>query len=92
MLDWGFTPCVRMRTCIPPTHARASHASAQVLDWGFTELMPLSTLHSANHGYILDDTLQFTIQFERVTEGTAAGRNGRSTSSAAANRWPVRMD
>ena len=41
------------------THGELSNT---VLDWGFTELMPLATLHSPNHGYILDDTLQFTIQ------------------------------
>ena len=59
------------------THGELSN---QVLDWGFTELMPLSTLHSPNHGYILDDTLQFTIQFERVSEGSVSGRHVRSAS------------
>ena len=49
----------------------------QVLDWGFTELIPLATLHSPSHGYILDDTLQFTIQFERVAEDGS----GRSSST-----------
>ena len=36
---------------------------SQVLDWGFTELLPLATLHSTNHGYILNDALQFTVEF-----------------------------
>ena len=41
------------------------------------ELIPLATLHSPSHGYILDDTLQFTIQFERVAEDGS----GRSSST-----------
>lgn len=63
------------------THGELSN---QVLDWGFTELAPLSTLHSSNHGYILDDTLQFTIQFEGrgISESSASGR------SSAARAWP----
>ena len=36
----------------------------------------------ANHGYILDDALQFTIQFERITEGASvSGRGGRASAS-----------
>jgi len=69
------------------THGELSN---QVLDWGFTELIALSSLHSTSHGYILDDTLQFTIQFERVTEGSSA-RNGRSTSSTAAVGFTNRL-
>ena len=56
------------------THGELSNS---VLDWGFTELIPLATLHSPSHGYILDDTLQFTIQFERVAEDGS----GRSSST-----------
>ena len=57
--------------------------SNTVLDWGFTELMPLPTLHSSSHGYILDDTLQFAIQFERITEGSVSGRSScESTPSS----------
>jgi len=65
------------------THGELSNT---VLDWGFTELMPLATLHSPNHGYILDDTLQFTIQFERVTEGSVSGAGQRPPSNSAAVR------
>ena len=78
-----------MRTCIPPTHARASHASAQVLDWGFTELLPLATLHSTNHGYILADALPFTIQLERLTEG-ASGSPATPADATSARPSPRR--
>ena len=53
------------------TKSTHGELTTQVLDWGFTELLPLATLHSTNHGYILDDALQFTIQFERITEGAS---------------------
>ena len=56
--------------------------TTQVLDWGFTELLPLATLHSTNHGYILDDALQFTIIFERISEGgSGSGHSGRASAS-----------
>ena len=64
------------------TKSTHGELTTQVLDWGFTELLPLATLHSTNHGYILDDALQFTIQFERITEGAgSSGRGGRASAS-----------
>lgn len=64
------------------TKSTHGELTTQVLDWGFTELLPLATLHSTNHGYILDDALQFTIQFERITEGASvSGRAGRASAS-----------
>jgi hypothetical protein len=54
--------------------------TSQVLDWGFTELLPLATLHSQNHGYILEDALQFTIQFEGIAEGASV--SGRRCARA----------
>ena len=63
------------------TKSTSGELSTQVLDWGFTELIPISTLHSTDHGYILDDTLQFTIQFERITEGSMSGTCSSSGSS-----------
>ena len=66
------------------TKSTHGELTAQVLDWGFTELLPLATLHSSNHGYILDDSLQFTIQFERITEGgSVSGRGSRASASSA---------
>lgn len=63
------------------TKSTNGELSNQVLDWGFTELLPLSTLHSTNHGYILDETLQFTVQFERIYEGDCTrGKGGDSHS------------
>jgi hypothetical protein len=65
------------------TKSTHGELTTQVLDWGFTELLPLATVHSGNHGYILDDALQFTIQFERITEGgSVSGRSARASASA----------
>ena len=64
------------------TRSTRASLSNTMLDWGFTELVPLATLHSASHGYILDDTLTFTCQFERISGpgtqiGSATGGGGR---------------
>jgi len=66
------------------TKSTHGELTTQVLDWGFTELLPLATLHSPNHGYIVDDAMQFTIQFERISEGAASvpGRTGRASASS----------
>ena len=83
--DWRrqvqFSLCVvdQRESLCSVTKSTRGELSNQVLDWGFTELAPLSTLHSSNHGYILDDTLQFTIQFERISESNS----GRSSNTAA---------
>jgi len=64
------------------TKSTQGELTTQVLDWGFTELLPLATLHSTNHGYILNDALLFNIQFERITEGgSGSGRAGRASAS-----------
>jgi len=65
------------------TKSTHGELTTQVLDWGFTELLPLATLHSPNHGYILDDALQFTIQFERIAEG--ASGSGRASQASASS-------
>ena len=45
-------------------------------------LAELANDHSTNHGYIMNDALQFTIQFERITEGASvSGRSGRASAS-----------
>ena len=82
-----FTLCVvdQKESLCSVTKSTHGELSNQVLDWGFTELIQLSSLNSPSHGYIMDDTLQFTIQFERVTEGSS-GRSrpgGHSTPHAA---------
>ena len=87
--DWRrqvqFSLCVvdQRESLCSVTKSTRGELSNQVLDWGFTELAPLSTLHSSNHGYIVDDTLQFTIQFERISEA-AAGSSPQGTASPRA--------
>ena len=70
------------------TKSTRGELSNQVLDWGFTELAPLSTLHSSNHGYILDDTLQFTIQFERISESSAGSPQAAASPRAQPGASP----
>ena len=53
-----------------------------MLDWGFNRLMEITTLHSPSHGYVLDDTVKLTVQFERITEGSDSV-SGRSSSELA---------
>ena len=57
------------------TKSTQGELTTQVLDWGFTELLPLATLHSTNHGYVLNDALQFTVEFmpmSRTNGGSSA--------------------
>jgi hypothetical protein len=75
------------------TKSTHGELTTQVLDWGFTELLPLATLHSTDHGYILDDALQFTITFERITEGASvSGRGGRASASMSPSMSPSSAD
>ena len=70
------------------TKSTHGELTTQVLDWGFTELLPLATLHSTNHGYILNDALQFIIQFERITEGASVSGRGVGRASSASTPPP----
>ena len=66
----------------PPTH-HLSFRLPRCRTCGRPQLLPLATLHSPNHGYILEDALQFTIQFERVSEGASgSGRAGQASASS----------